>query len=145
MRKLCCFLLFSIILFSCSNSERFTSSGFELQNESGKVSIAVSKNGLVTVRDQVVGAIKVNGTIYNTSGGLLATLTSTNILIDKEGDKIIEVDEEGTISDGPGIIMQWNDEGEFLDKNSKTGMQMVPVDEDSFQTASCIIAVYLAF
>ncbi|MEO9661715.1 MAG: hypothetical protein ABJG16_10930 [Maribacter dokdonensis] len=105
----------------------------------------MSKNGLVTVRDQVVGAIKVNGTIYNTNGGLLATLTSTNILIDKEGNKIIEVDEEGTISDGPGIIMQWNDEGEFLDKNSKTGMQMVPVDEDSFQTASCIIAVYLAF
>jgi hypothetical protein len=118
-------------------------SEFEIKDENGKTRITVSENGIIKINGEDIGKINRDGALNDKEGKLLAKITEDTILQDKDGKNLIKIDKSGTMDNGSGAFIKWSESGELLKANEKTGMNISPVDKESFQSASIILFLYL--
>lgn len=146
MKKLFYLLFVSVIMVSCgTKTDKLEFSEFEIKDGNGKTGISVSENGTIKISGENIGKINKDGTLNDKEGKLLAKITEENILQGKDGENLIKIDKNGTMDNGSGTFIKWSDSGELLKGDEKTGMNISPVDKESFQSASIILFLYLNF
>ncbi len=146
MKRSICILIVTLLTLSCgSKIDKLPFSEFEIKDENGITGIAIDETGIIRVNEEVIGKISREGKLYDKDEKLLAKITDENIVQDKNGNNLIKIDSKGRMDNGSGIFIQWSENGELMKGDEKTGMNISPVNQKSFQTASIIIFLYLNF
>lgn len=134
------------MLFSCGNkTEKLNFSKFEIKDQNGVTGIKVDDKGGIYVDGQQSGKVQINAEIKDKSGKVIAKLNDDDILLDSENKPLIKINRNGDMDNGSGVLMKWDENGELMKGDEKTGMSIIPNDKKSYRTASIIVFLYLNF
>lgn len=146
MKKIVYLLIFATMLFSCGNkTEKLNFSKFEIKDQNGVTGIKVDDKGGIYVDGQQSGKVQINAEIKDKSGKVIAKLNDDDILLDSENKPLIKINRNGDMDNGSGVLMKWDENGELMKGDEKTGMSIIPNDKKSYRTASIIVFLYLNF
>ncbi|MCT4580975.1 MAG: hypothetical protein N4A35_06115 [Flavobacteriales bacterium] len=142
------FYLFVIATLSISwslQANLLTFSSFKLKYEGKKTQIKVNNKGVIKMGGELIGIVHKDGKLTSKDGQLIASISPDGILADATGKALVKIDKTGKIDNGSGMYIQWSNDGVFMKGEENTGITIAPVDENSFQTASLILFLYLSF
>jgi hypothetical protein len=141
MKKIIFALCVIGFLTSC-NTDKIAIGEFEIKDGSGIIGLKMKGDGTLTVRDEVVGKVDKTGRIMDVNGKEVAKIEGESI-VDAKGKEITKVGEDGSFKNsGTGERLHWNENGELLKGEEKTGMVISPNDKSLYKAASIVLLMY---
>ena len=134
---------FLFLFLSCSTpSPRLQIAPFEIRSDNDPGGLSVNENGIIKFQNEVIGAIKSDGTVFDNDNKLVATFKSDQTLGDESSKPRLTISKNGQVSNKSVIISSWTEKGEFVNGPEPTGFTIVPVDKNLFQTASVVMVLF---
>lgn len=125
------------------NQDTITIEAFKIvDGDSDEIFLRMDKDGKCYLGKSFIGTITRAGEIKDDNAELVIRLKGEQFMT-TENKVLLLIKADGTISDGSGKDMTWDEDG-FL-TNSETGLKLVPADTKAKKAASMLLTAFMGF